>query len=62
MSQETVDDFEEMDRILYQSHAPKEKRRTTCATLRDLDSRRGNKWSVTSIRGRVQTGLLQTHD
>ena len=36
------------------------KRRTTYANLKERDSKRGNKGSVTSIRGRVQTGLLLT--
>ena len=40
MSQETVDDFKDMDRT------PKEKRGTPSATLKDQDSRRGSKWSV----------------
>ena len=42
-----VDDFKDMDRRPYH-------------VLKDLDSRRGSKWSVTSIREWVRTGLWRT--
>ena len=63
MSQETVDDLKRNGQETVPSahfHAPREKRRTTSATLKDQDSRPGSKSSVTSIRGRVQTSLLPT--
>ena len=62
MTLATVDDFKKWtgDCTKCSFHAPQEKRRTTYPTLRDLGSRRGSKWSVTSIRGRVQSGLLRT--
>ena len=62
MPQETVDDFKKWtgDCTRCSTHAPRDKRRTTSATLKDQDSRRGSKWSVTSIRGWVQTGLSHT--
>ena len=49
-SQEAVDDFKEMTR------RRRERQRTMSATRRDLGSRRGSKWSVTSTQEQVQTG------
>ena len=63
MSQEKVDALKRNGQETVPSahfHAPREKRRTTSATLKDQDSRPGSESSVTSIRGRVQTGLLPT--
>ena len=56
MSQKTVNDFKEVGQeTLPDAHfMHPEQRRTTSATLKDQDSRRGSKWSVTSIRGRRQ--------
>ena len=63
-SPETVDDVRELDRRLASAHcfARKEKRRTTFATLKDLDSKRGSRWSVASIRGPTRTGLLHARE
>ena len=56
-SQETVDDNKATDRRLHQMLISSTKG-TTAATLREIRaSRRGSKWSVTSVRRRVQTGL-----
>ena len=50
LAEETVDDFKAVDMRLYQ-HAPREKRIITCATLKDHDSKRGNRFSVTLCSG-----------
>ena len=56
MSQEAVDNLEEMDKRLYQFLVAYTKRRGHITT----SAIRGSIWSVTSTQEQVQTGLLYT--